>query len=59
MDAALAHGLKRMVGFRHIAVHEDQALHLPITVAIIQKHLDEFLQHSQGVLLRGAAQAAS
>ena len=56
--AALADGLKRMVGFRNIAVHDYQALQLPITVAIIQKHLDEFLQYSQGVLLRDAAQAA-
>ena len=58
IDAALADGLKRMVGFRNIAVHDYQSLQLPITVAIIQKHLDEFLQYSQGVLLRDAAQAA-
>lgn len=57
MDAALADGLKRMVGFRNIAVHDYQALQLPITVAIIQKHLDEFLQFSQGVLLRDAPAA--
>ena len=57
MDAALADGLKRMVGFRNIAVHDYQALQLPITVAIIQKHLDEFLQYSQGVLLRDAQAA--
>ena len=58
MDAALAEGLKRMVGFRNIAVHDYQALQLPITVAIIQKHLGEFLQFSQSVLLRDAAQTA-
>ena len=57
-DAALADGLRRMVGFRNIAVHGDQALQLRTTVAIIQKHLDEFLQSNQGVLLRGGAQAA-
>ncbi|MBL8496608.1 DUF86 domain-containing protein [Nitrosomonas sp. JL21] len=43
IDAALADKLKRMVGFRNIAVHEYQALQLPITVAIIENHLDEFL----------------
>ena len=59
IDVALAEGLKRMVGFRNIAVHDYQALQLPITVAIIQKHLDEFLQFSQGVLLRDGAQTAS
>lgn len=51
---ALAEGLKRMAGFRNIAVHDDQALQLPITVAIIEKHLDEFLDYSRAVLLRGA-----
>ena len=57
-DAALADGLKRMVGFRNIAVHDYQSLQLPITVAIIRHHLDEFLQYSQGVLLRDAAKPA-
>ena len=47
-----------MVGFRNIAVHDDQSLQLPITVAITQKHLDEFLQCRQGVLLRDAAKPA-
>ena len=59
VDAALADDLKRMVGFRNIAVHDDQALQLPITAAIIQKHLDEFLRYSQGVLLRGAGLPAA
>lgn len=52
----LAHSLKRMVGFRNIAVHDYQALQLPITVSIITLHLEEFLQYSQTVLLRDAAQ---
>lgn len=50
----LAEGLKRMVGFRNIAVHDYQSLQLPITVAIIEKHLDEFLQYSQLLLQRDA-----
>lgn len=54
IHAPLADGLKRMVGFRNIAVHDDQALQLPITVTIIEKHLDEFLQYSQALLLRDA-----
>lgn len=54
IDAALADDLKRMVGFRNIAVHDDQTLQLPITVAIIKTHLDEFLQYSQALLLRDA-----
>jgi uncharacterized protein YutE (UPF0331/DUF86 family) len=52
IDAGLADALKRMVGFRNIAVHEDQALQLPITAAIITSHLDEFLQYSRALLLR-------
>ena len=52
----LAENLKRMVGFRNIAVHDYQALQLPITVSIIQTHLDEFLQYSQALLLRDGSQ---
>jgi uncharacterized protein YutE (UPF0331/DUF86 family) len=56
IDATLADGLKRMVGFRNIAVHDYQALQLPITVSIITMHLDEFLYYSKAVLMRDAAQ---
>lgn len=55
IDPALADALKRMVGFRNIAVHEYQSLQLPITVSVIEKHLDEFLQFSRTLLLRDAA----
>jgi uncharacterized protein YutE (UPF0331/DUF86 family) len=55
IDATLADALKRMVGFRNIAVHDYQALQLPITVSIITQHLDEFLAYSRAVLLRDAA----
>jgi uncharacterized protein YutE (UPF0331/DUF86 family) len=55
IDAALADSLKRMVGFRNIAVNDYQTLQLPITVSIITTHLDEFLQYSQAVLLHDAA----
>ena len=48
----LADSLKRMVGFRNIAVHDYQTLHLPITVSIITTHLDEFLQYSSALLRR-------
>lgn len=54
-----ADGLQRMVGFRNIAVHDDQKLQLPITVSIIENHLHEFLQYSQALLLRDAAQGGS
>jgi uncharacterized protein YutE (UPF0331/DUF86 family) len=52
IDTALADKLKRMVGFRNIAVHDYQTLHLPITVNIITLHLDDFLDYSKAILLR-------
>lgn len=55
IDVALADALKRMVGFRNIAVHDYQALQLPVTVRIITVHLDEFLNYSQALLRRDAA----
>ena len=54
IPAALAEVLKRMVGFRNIAVHDYQALQLPITVAIITTHLDDFLAFTRAVILRDA-----
>ena len=50
IEQQLAEGLQRMVGFRNIAVHDYQTLQLPITVAIIEKHLDEFLHYSKALL---------
>lgn len=55
IEAPLADGLKRMVGFRNIAVHDYQTLQMPITISIIRNHLDEFLQYSQALLLRDAS----
>ena len=54
IEPPLAEGLQRMVGFRNIAVRDYQSLQLPITIAIIEKHLDEFLQYSKAILLRDA-----
>ena len=48
----LAEALKKMVGFRNIAVHDDQTLMLPITVSVITGHLDEFLQFTAALLMR-------
>lgn len=50
----LADKLKRMVGFRNIAVHDYESLQLPITIRIIEVHLDEFLEYSQTLLLKEA-----
>ena len=50
--------LKNMVGFRNIAVHDYQALQLPIMVAIITGHLDDFLAFSTFILRKDAAESA-
>jgi uncharacterized protein YutE (UPF0331/DUF86 family) len=41
LPAELAGRLRRMVGFRNIAVHEYQALSLPVVVAVIQHGLQD------------------
>lgn len=52
LEPQLAQSMKHMVGFRSIAVHEYQSLQLPITVNIIEQHLDEFLAFSRQMLLK-------
>ena len=56
LDPELAESMKHMVGFRNIAVHEYQTLQLPITINIIQSHLDEFLAFSRQMLLKDQRQ---
>lgn len=50
-----AESMKRMVGFRNVAVHDYQSLQLPITVNILEHHLGDFLQYSQEMLLNASA----
>lgn len=52
LEQSLLATMKNMVGFRNIAVHEYQTLQLPITVAIITQHLDDFVRFSSHVLRR-------
>jgi uncharacterized protein YutE (UPF0331/DUF86 family) len=54
IEISLAESLKRMVGFRNIAVHDYQSLQLPITINVITRHLDEFLQYSAAILKKNA-----
>lgn len=49
---SLADAMKRMVGFRNIAVHQYQDLQIPIVVSVIEHHLDDFLGFSKAMLLR-------
>ena len=50
IDANIAESMKRMVGFRNIAVHDYQALLLPIVENIIANHLDDFAHFSKQLL---------
>lgn len=42
LPADLAERMQKMVGFRNVAVHEYQALSLPILRAVVADHLGEF-----------------
>ncbi|MDP2680326.1 MAG: DUF86 domain-containing protein [Rhodoferax sp.] len=55
LQPAQADALKRMVAFRNIAVHDYQALSLPILVGVITGHLDEFIDFTQTILKQDAA----
>ena len=55
IEAPLAAALQRMVGFRNIAVHDYQKLLLPITVSVIESHLDEFLYYTAALLRHDGA----
>jgi uncharacterized protein YutE (UPF0331/DUF86 family) len=46
----LAEAMKKMAGFRNIAVHDYQKLLLPITENIIQHHLDEFTRYTSALI---------
>ena len=52
----LATSMQKMVGFRNIAVHDYQALQLPIVEAVITKHLDDFTAYSKAILLQNSKQ---
>jgi uncharacterized protein YutE (UPF0331/DUF86 family) len=47
LDADLADRMKRMVGFRNVAVHDYTHLNLETIKAIVTKHLDDFAAFSE------------
>ena len=47
LPAALADSLRKMVGFRNIAVHDYQKLNLAIVQAIVEKHLKDLLSFAE------------
>lgn len=54
IDSKLAESLKRMVGYRNIAIHDYRSLELPITIAIIEKQLGDFLDLTTRIIRRDA-----
>lgn len=52
LDAPLAASLKRMVGFRNVAVHAYTRLDLAIVRAIVEHSLDDLLAFSRAALRR-------
>ncbi len=50
IDGALSDRMKRMVGFRNVAIHDYQKLSLDIVQRIITGHLDDFLSFTQTLL---------
>ncbi len=50
LSAELASALKRMIGFRNIAVHDYTALNLAIVDAIVRSGLDDLLAFSAGAV---------
>ena len=47
IDEALANSLRKMVGFRNVAVHEYQRLDLAIVASIIERELDQILRFTR------------
>ena len=54
LDADLGERLKRMVGFRNVAVHDYTRLNLDIVRSIIEHRLDELIAFSAVAIRTGA-----
>jgi uncharacterized protein YutE (UPF0331/DUF86 family) len=52
LDHALGNQLRKMVGFRNVAIHEYQKLDLEIVRRIVAESLDDFLAFAR-ILLKG------
>jgi uncharacterized protein YutE (UPF0331/DUF86 family) len=54
LGADLADGLKRMVGFRNIAVHDYARVDLEIVRAIVERHLGDLERFAEESIRAGA-----
>lgn len=50
LDDTITEKMKAMVGFRNIAIHDYQTIHLGIVQHIIEKHLDDFRSFTKAIL---------
>ena len=50
LDDGLADRLRKMVGFRNVAIHDYQKLNLEIVRRIVVDHLDDFLTFARRLL---------
>jgi uncharacterized protein YutE (UPF0331/DUF86 family) len=50
LDASLATRLRKMVGFRNVAVHDYQKLNLDVVRSILVERLDDFLEFTRLLL---------
>lgn len=50
LDPSLAARLRRMVGFRNVAIHDYQKLSLDVVRSIIHERLDDFLEFTRLLL---------
>lgn len=48
--ALLSTSMKQMTGFRNVAVHDYQAVQIPIVIAIIEKHTEELLDYASRLI---------
>jgi uncharacterized protein YutE (UPF0331/DUF86 family) len=53
LSEPLAHAMKRMVGFRNVAIHEYDKLNLDIVKSIITARLDDILMFGKQLLRSG------
>ncbi|MDO9481128.1 MAG: DUF86 domain-containing protein [Hydrogenophaga sp.] len=55
IDTALQDTMQRMVGFRNLAVHDDQKLLFPILLSVVTVHLNDFLRFTTAILKKDGA----
>lgn len=55
IDTALQDTMQRIVGFRNLAVHDDQKLLFPILLSVVTVHLNDFLRFTTAILKKDGA----